>query len=482
VITRQFASVMPQAISVWSRRRGHATFYASYWGWGDPRRLLPRDLDVVFVASFTQASPIAYALGRLYRREGTRTVIGGPHARAFPADCLRFFDLVVGDCDEELVDGILAGRFDPGSVVASARPLRDVPPVEERMPEIRASAFPFGRRWRLSTVPMLTSLGCPYRCDFCTDWDSPYRQLDPDRVTADMRFVARTLPGTPVMIHDPNFAVGFERTLGALEALPPAERPPYIMESSLTVLRPDRLPRLRATNCLFVAPGIESWTDYSAKAAVGRTAGRAKVERVAEHFRLLSEQVPYLQANFMFGLDGDRGDEPVALTTEFMDRTPFVWPAFNIPVPFGGTPLHEAMLRDGRVLRAMPFGFYYAPFLVMRPRHYDPVGYYERLIRLYSHAASPAMLRRRLASARSRLIRFVHRVRTAGLRSQVASLRRLHAMLRDDAGMRAFHEGRAAPLPERYHALYERMLGPFAGLLSRADRIPDLERVEPVRV
>ena len=102
LLTKQFASITPQAISVWCRRLGHDTFYAVYYGAGDAHRLLPPDLDVLFVSCYTQVSPIAYAVGLLYREAGTRTVIGGPHAKAFPTDCLRFFDVVVKDCDQEL--------------------------------------------------------------------------------------------------------------------------------------------------------------------------------------------------------------------------------------------------------------------------------------------------------------------------------------------------------------------------------------------
>ena len=124
---------------------------------------------------------------------------------------------------------------------------------------------------------------------------------------------------------------------------------------------------------MLVAPGIESWTDYSNKAGLGRIAGAEKVQGVVEHFERLADNVPYLQANFIFGLDTDRGDEPVELTKEFMDRTPFVWPTINIPVPFGGTPLHDNLLAAGRVLTAMPFAFYYTPYLVTTLKHYDPV-------------------------------------------------------------------------------------------------------------
>jgi hypothetical protein len=52
--------------------------------------------------------------------------------------------------------------------------------------------------------------------------------------------------------------------------------------------------------------------------------------------------------------------------------------------------MYEGLLRDGRILRAMPFGFYYAPYLVTTLKHYDPVSYYEQLVGLLEHASAPA--------------------------------------------------------------------------------------------
>src|SRR6185436_14218722 len=170
-------------------------------------------------------------LAKLYRRRGVRTVIGGPHAVAFPADCLRFFDHVVRDCDATLVADLVAGLYDPGTIVTSGRPLADVPSVEERLPELRASAFAFGR-WPTvaTTIPLLASVGCPYRCDFCVDAEQPYRQLPLDRLRADLRFVSERLPGTMVGFHDPNFAVKFDQVLDVMESVPAVRRRPYIVE------------------------------------------------------------------------------------------------------------------------------------------------------------------------------------------------------------------------------------------------------------
>ncbi len=478
VLTKQYAAIMPQAIAVWCRARGHRTFYATYCGLGDPRRRLPDDLDVVFVSAYTQVSALAYALAKLYRAAGTRTVIGGPHAVAFPADCLRFFDLVVGECDAELVGDILDGVFDPGTVVSSPRPLADVPSVEARLPEIRASAFAFGRRrTTATTIPLLASLGCPYGCDFCVDADRPYRQLPLDRLREDLRWIARELPNTLVAFHDPNFAVKFDQVLDALETVPEERRSPYIVETSLGILRGERPRRLGATGCAFLAPGVESWSDYAGKSGVGSLTGGEKVERLVDHFARLHAHVPYLQANFLFGLDGDAGDEPVALTKAFMTRTPFVWPVVNIPHPFGGTRLFARQRAEGRVLEAMPFSFYYSPHLVTVPRHYSPASYYERLAELFAHFTSPAMLAARLRTSRHAFIGLVHRVRTQVKRRRLAAFRRILVLLASDRAFRDFHEGRSRELPEFYHREYERMLGRFAPLMSREDRAPDLRSI-----
>ena len=95
----------------------------------------------------------------------------------------------------------------------------------------------------------------------------------------------------------------------------------------------------------YIVPGIESWTAYSNKVGTGtKIAPRQKLENVIEQFNIIRHYVTGIQANFMFGLDVDIGDEPTELTKEFALRVPFVMPNFNIPVPFGNTPLFEKYL------------------------------------------------------------------------------------------------------------------------------------------
>ncbi|MDP6496079.1 MAG: radical SAM protein, partial [Dehalococcoidia bacterium] len=280
------------------------------------------------------------------------------------------FDIAVLQCDKTLIEDILSGAHEPNSIVSSGRPLRDIPSVEERMPEINASVFTHGRRYLSTTIPMLTSVGCPYHCDFCIDWDNPYVLLPLDRLEADLRYLSAAFSGVRIGFHDPNFGVKFDQVLNVLETIPKKSRNPFVMESTLSLLRGPRLQRLRDSNCVYLAPGVESWSDYSNKAGTGSAGGSQKVDHLVEHFELLHEYVKGLGANFIFGLDVDEGEEPVELTKEFMNRTPFVWPYFNIPVPYGETPFHDQYLREHRILTAMPMAFYYTPYLVTTLKHY----------------------------------------------------------------------------------------------------------------
>ncbi len=471
LLVKQFASIMPQAVSVWCRGLGHQVFYATYYGQRDPKQLLPNDLDLVFISAYTQASALAYALAKVYRQEKTVTVVGGPHAKQFSDDSLRFFDVVVRDCDKSLIAGILDSA-PLGEIVTSGRTLQSIPSVQERMPEIRASTFWRGRPYPFASISLVTSMGCPYSCDFCVDWDNPYVLLPLERLEADLRFILQSFPRVIVGFHDPNFAVRFDEVLSVMERVPQDGRKRYIMESSLSVLRRSRLERLRDIGCFYMIPGVESWGAYSDKAATGRAvSSREKLDRVVEHFKLIHAYIPGLQAGLMFGLDVDEGDEPVELTKEFMTRAPFVWPIIGVPTPFGETPFYDRYLAEGRILTSMPFAFYYGPYLVTTLKNYSPVAYYEKLVEMFSHMTSGNMLLKRLQTTSGR-IRLAHVARTVGFRRMLGTLRRFVDLMNTDRQFRAFHEGESQTLPEFYHRQFELLLGPYATLLSREDRHP----------
>lgn len=473
-VKKQYVGITPQAIAVWCRQMGHQSHYATYIGIGDPKDKLPVDLDIVFISAHTNVAPLAYTLSKAYQIEGVRTVIGGPHAKCFPVDCVKYFDCVVLECDKDLIADIIDNQFEPGSIVSSQKPYEDTPTLEERLPEIKASLFVKGRSHPGTIIGMLASVGCPYNCSFCVDWNNHYRLLPADRLEEDLRFASKNFPGVKLTFHDPNFGVRFDETVSVFERLPPNQRNPYSIESSLKLLNRDKLKRLQETGCWYVAPGIESWREFSNKAGVGKAVDYEKLERVVEQFHTFHEYIPYLQANFILGLDTDAGDEPFALTKDFIRRTPFAWPFLNIPIAFGGTPLYDSFLQEDRILKTMPFTFYTMPYMTIRLKNYDPIDYFQKMIDLHELLTSKILLKERLRHSPNFRLNIAHYYRTYTAKKRLAAFRETLRLLKTDPDFLAFHNGETEKLPDTYASVYQRKLGKYSELLPVEESAPTL--------
>ena len=89
VMHANLASIMPQALAVWTEEAGHDVHYVCYTGAENLLEEIPADVEVLFIGAFTEAAQLAYALSNLFRQRGAVTVLGGPHARCYPEDAQR---------------------------------------------------------------------------------------------------------------------------------------------------------------------------------------------------------------------------------------------------------------------------------------------------------------------------------------------------------------------------------------------------------
>ncbi|GAB5471489.1 MAG: hypothetical protein Kilf2KO_45190 [Rhodospirillales bacterium] len=468
-IGRQYYSIMPQVAAAWCRRRGHQVRYETYFGQTAPDALIDRDCDILFISAYTRASALAYALAKVAKGFGARTVIAGPHATCFPEDAARFFDNVVVSCTEEQVMDLVEGRIGPGEIVTSGKSSIALPSLAERLDDVKHAAFVNGKRSRLSTVSLLTSTGCPYSCSFCSDWNSVYAARGTEEVAADLTTAAEVFPGNIVAFHDPNFGVRFDQTLAAFERIPPKQRNPYVVESSLSLLRSDRIDRLQDTNCSYLAPGVESWYDYGEKAKTSASTGHSKFQQVCDKFSELSEKIPSLQANFLLGDDGDVGQEPIELTKEFISRFPGVFPVINFPMAFGATPLRDELAASGRLLPLPPI-HYSSPVMTHQFLNYSMREALLNKVALIDHILSPGLFARRMTRkcpVAAKIFWSLFLFKLASYRRELKGLLRL---LDEDEGFRGFHAGHKREVPRYYDERLDRRLGRYAPLLTASDR------------
>ncbi|MFQ5668130.1 MAG: B12-binding domain-containing radical SAM protein, partial [Candidatus Binatia bacterium] len=357
LMNANLASIMPQAVGVWCEQLGHAVRYVCYTGTEKLRHELADDADLVFIGAFTRSAHTAYAISNLYRQRGAVTVLGGPHARCYPQDAARYFDYVVGFTDRSLVDDIVrecAPHRPVGLQLSAARQPRELPGVRERWKFIEAT---MAKAPILKSVPMIGSLGCPYTCEFCIDAAVDYQLLPFEQIREDLRFLLGKMRWPLVGWHDPNFGVRFNDYMNAIEEAVPPGRMYFVAESSLSLLSEANLRRLKRNGFQGILPGIESWYGLGNKSKTGRNVGPDKLRQVSEHVNMILRYVPYVQTNFVLGLDSDQGAEPFELTKQFLDLVPAAFPAFSLLSAFGqAAPLNLELQRAGRIL---PFPFHF---------------------------------------------------------------------------------------------------------------------------
>lgn len=461
IMNANLASIMPQVLAVWCEEAGHEVHYVCYTGAEDLLGQIPRDVEVLFIGAFTEAAQLAYALSNLFRQRGAVTVLGGPHARCYPEDAQRYFDYVLGFTDRRVVDEVLeecAPSRPLGRALAAARHPAELPSLASRWKFVEAT---LAKSPAIKIVPMIASLGCPYTCSFCIDSTVEYQPLGFPRLSEDLAFLLTRMRNPIVGWHDPNFGVRFDDYMEAIEAAVPPGRMRHIAESSLSLLSEPHLERLRRNGFQALLPGIESWFALGNKSKTRHT-GMDKVRQVADHVNLLLRYVPYVQTNFVLGLDSDQGAEPFELTKRFLDLAPGAFPAYSLLSAFGrAAPLNLEYQRAGRVL-PFPFTFLNNNHAMnVRPANYSWTEFYDRLVDLTTYSFSWRAIRRRLGATPAMIPRWMNVVRAMssegwGRIEYHTTIRRL---LDTDPEVRGFMEGEDRPLPRFYQARIERDLG-----------------------
>ena len=455
---------MPQVVGVWCEEEGHRVNYLCYTGKEDLINDIPLKSDIVFICAFTESSLTAYALSNLFRSLGAVTVLGGPHARCYPEDAIKYSDYVVGFTDKKVIQEILydCSPHRPLGLYLSAQnqPL-SLPGVRERWKFIEPT---MKKAPLIKMVPMLGSLGCPYTCSFCIDSTVAYQPLDFEVMKEDLKFLLTKYKRPLVGWHDPNFGIRFDDYMNAIEEAIPENSIDFIAESSLSLLSEPHVKRLKRNGFGAMLPGIESWFDLGNKSKTGSAVGLEKVKIIAEQVNMILRYIPYIQTNFVLGLDADKGDEPFELTKKFVDLTPGAFPGYSLLSAFGqASPLNLEYQKSDRVI---PFPFHFLDnnqAMNVKPLNYSWTEFYSRVISLGEHTFAWKAILKRLIATKTFIPRWMNVVRAVSGEGfgRVAYNKDILNRLNTDFKFRDYFEQKTTELPEFYFESIKNDLGPL---------------------
>lgn len=462
IMHANLASIMPQVVATWCEQEGHDVKMICYTGLEDMSKELPKGVDLVFICSFTQAALLAYALSNYFQKNGAVTVLGGPHARCYPDDAAKYFDYVAGFTHKSTIVEILNNCVPQrplGKQLSAMKQPAGLPGVRERWkfiePTLKKAPF-------LKIVPMIGSMGCPYTCSFCIDSVVPYQALDFDVMKEDLRFLLTKFKKPLVVWHDPNFGIRFEEYMNAISSVAPPRSFQFIAESSLSILTEEHLKVMQQNGFDAMLPGIESWYDLGNKSRTSRFAGEEKLKKISDHVNMLFRYIPYVQTNFVLGMDCDSGEEPFELTKRFVDMSPAAFPGYSLLTAFGeAAPLNLEYQKDKRLL---PFPFHFLNnhhAMNIKPKNYEWIDFYDKVIDLTSYTFSrKALYRRFMATSTftSKWMNFMRAISSEGY-GRLRFYHQVRKNLAEDMEFRKYFEGESRQLPVFYINIIKKALG-----------------------
>ena len=125
-----------------------------------------------------------------------------------------------------------------------------------------------------------------------------------------------------------------------------------------------------------------------------------KVRQVSEHVNTILRYVPYVQTNFVLGLDSDAGEEPFELTKRFVDLTPGRIPRVFAAVGVRASRAAEPPVSARESRAALPLSLPgQQPRNERQAENYSWRDFYERVIGLTSYTFSRRALLRTLPRA-----------------------------------------------------------------------------------
>ncbi len=231
---------------------------------------------------------------------------------------------------------------------------------------------------RLNSMPIMTSWGCPFACNFCSVtamFGRKYRFRSPENVMAELR----AKRPKRIFFYDDNLAADKKRLKKLLGMMiEEGIVVPWQAQMRTDVVRdPELLDLMRRSGCERIALGLES-LDQTTLDEFEKSQSVADIERA---LGLLNEHGIMSHGMFVVGTDADtpRAVRDIARYS-LQKRVSSLM--LNILTPLPGTKLYEDMEAEGRILD-WDWSHYDAQHVVFAPRHMTPHQLQRATLRAY---------------------------------------------------------------------------------------------------
>jgi radical SAM superfamily enzyme YgiQ (UPF0313 family) len=371
---------------------------------------LDADCELVGISCMTSNAPRAYELAKEFRERGKAVVLGGIHPTILPEEALRHADsVVVGEA--EGVWPRLLDDFGHGRLQKTYHDPR--PPLDKYVPVRPRRGL---RKGIFHVVPVMTTRGCPYNCEFCCVHDVYGPRIRHVPVENVVRHIVDSR-GRVFMFLDDNIFGDRRYAKELFVAIKPL-RIKWAGQGGLSIARdPELLKLARASGCGALFFGLESISE-DRLGKMGKSIPR--LEEVGEALEALRRAGIYAFASVVFGFDEDTA-ATFSATVRFMEKHRVGSAAINVLTPYPATRTYSQLKGEGRIFTD-DWRYYNHNTVVFRPKNLMvPELLAGRIWARRTFTRIPAMLRRLPANWRHPLLHLA--INMASHRSSVIQAR-----------------------------------------------------------
>jgi radical SAM superfamily enzyme YgiQ (UPF0313 family) len=313
--------------------------YDDAFGNGGP---FPNGADLVAITVETYTARRAYEIAAEYRQRGVPVIMGGMQATLLPDEVAAYADSIyMGDAEflwQQVIKDARRGQLQP---VYRA-------PVGPPQPGTLTRRDIFKGKGYLPITLLQFSRGCRWNCEFCAVSaffnKTQYRRAV-DEVVREIEAQERR----HLFFVDDNILANHQAAKELFRALIPL-RVNWVSQASIDMTRDRELMDLMVkSGCLGNVIGFESLDPQNLRTMHKAPNLLGGFEGYKPQIEILRDYGLQTWAAFTLGYDYDT-PQSIERMLEFALENRFTFAAFNVLMPYPGTPLYARLEREGRLL------------------------------------------------------------------------------------------------------------------------------------
>lgn len=300
----------------------------------------PTDLAAISVEIFTARR--AYEISAEFRVRGVPVILGGIHVTLLSDEAAQQADSIyIGDAEflwAQVIADAQAGQLQPIYRAKGGAP----------QPGFFTCRNIFEGKKYLPISLLQFSRGCRFACEFCAV-SAYFSQQHHCRAVDEVILEIRNQSRHHIFFVDDNILANHQAAKALFRALIPLKIH-WVSQASIDMTNdPELIELMVASGCLGNVIGFES-IEPDNLAAMGKTPNLGgEFDHYAKQIDILRQNGLQTWAAFTIGHDHDTPESILALL-DFALKNRFTFAAFNVLMPYPGTPLYQRLQSENRLL------------------------------------------------------------------------------------------------------------------------------------